>query len=334
MRVVVVGRVQEEGLGRLRAAGLEVEEVDEHDPTAISRAVPGAVAIMVRTAPLTPAMLDAAESLRVVAKHGVGYDNIAVEALTPRNIPCAVAANANRIAVAEHAMAMMLELAKASRAHDAAVRAGDWAFRNRLAAIELYEKTLLLVGFGRIGREVAFRAAAFGMKVLVHDPPVDDAAVRAAAVTPAPDLAAALGEADIISLHIPLTAATRHLIDATALARLKPRAILINTARGGLIDELALADALRAGRLRGAGLDAFAEEPPPAGHPLLGLPNVLLSPHSAGVSREAAVRMAVESAENILAALEGRLDPAVVVNPEALDPLANRGGGLSRSAAV
>lgn len=142
--------------------------------------------------------------------------------------------------------------------------------------------------------------------------------LRAAGAEPAPLLADALARADAVSLHLPLTPATRQLIDAAALARLRPEAILVNTARGGLVDAVALAEVLRRGRLRGAALDAFAREPPPPDHPLLGLPNVLLSPHSAGVSREAALRMAVESAANVTAALAGRLDPAVVVNPEVL----------------
>jgi D-3-phosphoglycerate dehydrogenase len=317
-RVLVVGRVHAAGLERLRAAGLAVEEVDERDPAAIAAGLPGAVAVIVRTAPLPAELLARGDALRMVAKHGVGYDNIAVAALTARRIPCAVAAGANRVAVAEHAIMMLLELAKAARAQDAAVRAGDWAFRDRRAAIELFEKTLLLVGFGRIGREVARRAAAFGMRILAHDPLLPAKAIRAAGAEPAPALGDALAQADAVSLHLPLTPATRHLIDAAALARLRPDAILINTARGGLVDEAALAEALACGALRGAGIDAFAEEPPPPDHPLLRLPNVLLSPHSAGVSREAALRMALQSADNVLAALAGRLDPAVVINPEVL----------------
>ncbi len=317
-RVLVVGRVHEAGLEKLCAAGLAVAEVDEHDPAAIAAGLPGAVAVIVRTAPLPAELLARGDALRIVAKHGVGYDNIAVAALTARRIPCAVAADANRVAVAEHALAMLLELAKAGRAHDAAVRAGDWAFRDRRAAVELFGKTLLLVGFGRIGREVARRAAAFGMTILAHDPLLPAETIRAAGAEPAPVLADALARADAVSLHLPLTPATRQLIDAAALARLRPEAILINTARGGLVDEAALAAALGRGALRGAGIDAFAQEPPPPDHPLLRLPNVLLSPHSAGASREAARRMAVDSAANVLAALEGRLDPAVVVNPEVL----------------
>jgi D-3-phosphoglycerate dehydrogenase len=213
---------------------------------------------------------------------------------------------------------MMLELAKLGRAHDRAVRDGHWGVRNRFAAWELSGKTLLILGCGRIGREVARRALAFDMRVLGHHPLLPEAQLRAAGLEPAPDLATALAEADIVSLHLPVTATTRHLIDAAALRRMRPGAVVINTSRGGLIDETALAEALRKGRLRGAGIDVLEDEPPPTDHPLLGLDNVLLSPHSAAGTVEAARRMAVESADNILAALDGRLDPAAVVNREVL----------------
>jgi D-3-phosphoglycerate dehydrogenase len=317
-RIAVIGRVHAAGLERLREAGLEIEAVDEHDPAAILRAMPEATGIIVRTARITPAMIEAAPLLRVVSRHGVGWDNVPIEALSARRIPLAISATANMVAVAEATLAMMLELAKAGRAHDRAVRAGDWGFRNRLAAIELFQKTLLVLGFGRVGREVAARARAFGMRILVHDPFCDPARLAAEGLEAAASLDAALPLADIVTLHLPLTGGTRHLIDATALARMRPEAILINTARGGLVDEAALAAALAQGRLRGAGIDVLEQEPPPADHPLLALPNVLLSPHSAGVSREAAVRMAVESADNAIAALDGRLDPEVVVNREVL----------------
>jgi D-3-phosphoglycerate dehydrogenase len=316
--VAVVGRVHAAGLDRLRAAGLDLAEIDEHDPAAILAAMPEATAIIVRTARITPEMLAAAPRLRIVSRHGVGWDNVPIERLNARRIPLAVSATANKIAVAEQAIRMMLELAKRGREHDRAVRQGDWAFRNRLAAIELHGKTLLVLGFGRVGREVAARARAFGMRILVHDPYIDPARLEAEGHAAASPLEAALPEADIVTLHLPLTGGTRHLIDAAALARLRPEAILINTARGGLVDEAALAAALREGRLRGAGIDVFEQEPPPGDHPLLALDNVLLSPHSAGVSREAAVRMAIESCDNVIAALAGRLDPEAVVNREVL----------------
>jgi D-3-phosphoglycerate dehydrogenase len=213
---------------------------------------------------------------------------------------------------------MMLELAKRGRPFDAGMRSGDWALRDRLRPFELSGKTLLIVGFGRIGSRVAARALPFGMRVLVVDPYVPRERINVAGCERVASLEEGLALADIVSLHVPLGAETRGMIGREALARMRRGALLINTARGGLMDERAVAEAVLGGHLGGAGIDAFEEEPPPAGQPLLALENVLLSPHIAGVTAEAALRMAQESAANIVAAFEGRLDPAVVVNPEVL----------------
>ena len=315
VEVVVVGRIARAGVAILEArSGVAVRVVDDGDPAALLDAVPDATAILVRTTRIGADVIAAAPELLVVSRHGVGYDNVDVAALNARGIPLAIAASANRISVAEHTLAMLLTLAKATLPHDAAVRAGNWAIRNELRAFEIFGKRLLLVGFGRIGREVATRARAFGMQVAVHDPHVDPAALAEVGCLAAPALDAAIAEADAISLHLPLTEATRHVIDARRLALMKPGAILVNTARGGLLDEAALAAALAAGRLRGAAIDVFADEPPRPGNPLLAAPNALLSPHNAGVTDESMVRMATEAAQNILDVLDGVLDPGVIVN--------------------
>jgi D-3-phosphoglycerate dehydrogenase len=315
VEVLVVGRIKPEGMAVLESRqGLTVRVAEEGDPAAILRAASSAAAILVRTAPIGADVIGAAAQLRVVSRHGVGFDNVDVGALNARRIPLAIAANANRVSVAEHTLALLLALAKAVLPHDAAVRGGDWAIRNRFLAFELLGRRLLVVGFGRIGRELAKRAAAFGMVVAVHDPFVDEATIAAAGCVVEADLDRALGAADVVSLHLPLSEATRHLIDARRLALMKRTAILLNTARGGLIDEPALTAALHDGRLRGAGVDVFADEPPLNDNPLLSAPNVLLSPHNAGVTDESMVRMATEAATNILDVLDGRLDPAVIVN--------------------
>ncbi len=317
--VLVVGRIKPEGMAVLEArSDLVVNVVDDTDPLAILEAARRAEAILVRTTPIGADVIEAASSLRVVSRHGVGYDNVDVAALSGRGIPLAIAANANRASVAEHTMAMLLTLAKAALPHDRAVRASNWAIRHEHLAFELFEKRLLLVGFGRIGREVAVRARAFGMAVAVHDPYVDPAAIAELGCSAAPSLDAAIAEADVISLHLPLGEATRHVIDARRLALMRPTAIILNTARGGLIDEVALASALASGVLRGAGIDVFADEPPASDNPLLGQPQALLSPHMAGVTDESMVRMATGAARNILAVLDGELDPAVIVNLDAL----------------
>ncbi len=317
--VVVAGRVHEIGLEVLRRhPGTEIRVIEEPTPEDLAEALRSSDGLLLRIARVTAAMIDEAPRLKVVSRHGVGYDNVDVGALTARRIPLAVAATSNMVSVAEHTLFLMLELAKRGRRFDAGMRTGDWALRDRLRPFELSGKTLLIVGFGRIGSRVAARALPFGMRVLVVDPYLPQERIRAAGCEVARDLDAGLALADIVSLHLPLGDDTRWLIGRERLARMRPGALLINTARGGLVDETALAQALASGHLGGAGIDAFEEEPPSAGHPLLALETALLSPHIAGVTTEAALRMAEESAANIVAAFEGRLDPAVVVNPEVL----------------
>ena len=313
--VTVAGVVQEAGLSLLRArADIEIIELRDDTAEGLAEVMPVTAGLLLRTARVTAAMIDSARSLRVVARHGVGYDNVDVQALSARGVPLVVAATANMVAVAEHAFWMLLELVKHGRAIDAAMRRGDWSVRDRLKPAEVAGKTLLVVGFGRIGSRVAARARAFDMRVVVVDPFVPEGSIEAAGCEVAASLDAALSQADAVTLHVPLSTATRAMIDAQALAHFKPSAILVNTARGGLVDEAALAQALSQGRLAAAGIDVFETEPPSPGHPLLSLPNVLLTPHNAGVTREASERMAVESARNVLAAFDGTLDPSLVVN--------------------
>lgn len=318
--ILVVGRIAAEGMAILEGRpDHDVRVVADDDPAALLAAARTAHGILMRTTPIGVDVIEAAAGLRVVSRHGVGYDNVAVGALNARGIPLAIAANANRVSVAEHTMTLLLALAKAAVAHDAAVRAGNWQMRAEVMAFELFRKRLLLLGFGRIGREVAIRARAFGMSVMVHDPFVDPAALGEVGCGVADDLDSAIAEADAISLHLPLSEATRHVIDARRLALMRPSAILLNTARGGLIDEVALAASLAAGALRGAGIDVFADEPPEPDNPLLAQKNALLSPHNAGVTVESMVNMATEAATNLLDVLDGRLDPAVIVNLDAVE---------------
>ena len=317
--VTVAGVVRESGLAPLRARrDIELRVLPDPTPAALREVLPTTTGLLLRTSRLTADLIAAAPELRIVSRHGVGYDNVDVPALDARRIPLAIAATSNMVSVAEHAFWMLLELVKHGRAIDAAMRGGDWGARDRLRPREVSGKELLVVGFGRIGSRVAARARAFDMRVLVVDPFISDAAVAAAGCEPIADLGTGLERADAVTLHCPLSTATRHMIDSTALARLKPSAVLINTARGSLVDEAALAAALSRGEIAGAGVDAFEAEPPPPDHPLLRAPNALLTPHNAGVTVESAERMARESALNILAAFDGTLDPALVVNADAI----------------
>jgi D-3-phosphoglycerate dehydrogenase len=317
--ILILGRIHEGGLDILRAQpGISFEIMPNPAEPDILALAPVADAIIVRTTKLTAAAIDAAPNLKIVSRHGVGYDNIDMAALDRRGIPLTLVGNVNALSVAEHTLFMMLTIAKEGIAYDRATRNGNWKLRDSFRATELSGKTLLLLGFGRIGREVARRAQAFGMTVLAHDPYVRDAAMYAARVQPALKLEEAIPAADFISVHLPMTAETKGIIGAQQLAAMKKTAIVISTARGGLVDEAALAGALRSGRIRAAGLDVFVDEPPAADDPLLELDNVLLSPHTAGLTEECAMRMATVSARNALAGLDGNLDPELVVNKHVL----------------
>ena len=284
----------------------------------LHREVAEAEAVIARYLPFDRETIARAGRLKVVSRYGVGYDNVDVEALTERGIPLTTVGDANAVTVAEHAFYFMLALAKQGLDYDSATRSDVWDRRESLAAFELWRKTLLIVGFGRVGRHVAARATAFGMRILVYDPYVARDEIEARGAEPVADLDAAIPEADIVTLHTPATPETKHIIDGPRLRRFKSSALLINTARGSLIDEAALVAALRDDALAGAGVDVYAVEPPPADHPLFTAPRTVLSPHSAGLTGECAERMGVVSAENALAAIDGRLDPAYIANPEVL----------------
>lgn len=315
--ILVAGKIHEEGLKVLRAASAHsFELVPEVTAEAYAPRLPDADALLIRTQPLTAQLIAAAPRLQIVSRHGVGYDAVDVAALNARRIPLCIVGDVNSRAVAEHTLMLMLAAARRTVAHDTAVREGNWNERNKFDACELDGKSLLLLGFGRIGRRVAQLAQAFGMTVLAHDPHVPASAIEAAGCDPAPVLAEALARADFVSLHLPATSAP--VIGAPELALMKPTAILVNAARGELIDESALDAALRARRLRHAALDVLRQEPPPASHPLLSNPRSTISPHNAGLTDECAARMAIASAENILAHFAGKLDRKLVVNDAAL----------------
>lgn len=312
--ILVAGRIHQAAVELLKSApGMACDFVDEVTAEAYRPLLPKADAVLIRTQPMPAAAVDEAPQLKIVSRHGVGYDAIDVEALSRRGIPLAIVGDVNSRAVAEHTLMLMLAAARRTVAHDAASRTSNWQVRNKFEGMELDGKTLLLCGFGRIGRRVAVLAQAFGMTVLAHDPFVEPDAMLTAGVRPAANLDAALTEANYLSVHIPLSLKGA-LIGESELAQLRPSAIVVNTARGGLIDETALDAALRSGRLAAAALDVFVEEPPPSDHPLLRNDRVTISPHSAGLTQECARRMGIAAVQNILDFFARRLDPKLVVN--------------------
>ena len=262
--------------------------------------------------------LEASKDMRVVTRIGVGYDAVDVPALSRRKVPLMVAGTANSPSVAEQAMFMMLTLAKRAVEMHALVKEGNWSSRLGKLPFDLFGKTVLIIGFGRIGTRTAKRCLAMEMIVLVYDPYKSAAEIASAGCEPVADLDAALPRADFVSIHCPKTPETVGMFDAARLKRMKTTAYLINTARGGIIDEPALYEALVSGKLAGAGLDVFEQEPPPVGHSLFELPNVIIAPHVAGVTREAVDRMSEQTARNILSAFDGEPIRQNVINQDVL----------------
>ncbi|MFN0191645.1 MAG: hydroxyacid dehydrogenase [Aestuariivirga sp.] len=316
--VVIAGKIHDDGLAVLQnAADVTIDYVDAASPDAYIPFTAKADAVLIRTQPMTESIVAHAPKLKIVSRHGVGYDAIDVAALNARGIALAIVGDVNSRAVGEHTLMLMLAAARRTVNYDQASRTGNWNIRNRFETLELDGKTLLLFGFGRIGRRVAQLAQAFGMQVMAHDPYVNRDAMSTAGVSLVDDLNDAFAAADFISLHVPLLGG-KPVIGREELKRLKPNAVIVNAARGGLIDEAALDEALREGRIAGAALDVFAEEPPPSGNPLLRNERVTISPHSAGLTQECARRMAIASAQNILDYFDGKLDPALIVNAKQL----------------
>lgn len=274
--------------------------------------------VVLRSMVLSETDLRAAANLQVVSRHGVGCDNIAVDYLSTRGIPVAIAVNSNTTSVVEQVMMMMLVLNKNAVAYDQLTREHHFNRRGELPASELCGKHILIVGFGRIGKRLAPVCKAFGMQVTVADIALDEQYADALGCRGVSDFRPVLPTADYLSVHVPLKADTRHLIGEQELAALPAHAIVINCARGGIIDEQALAAAIQANKLAATGSDVFETEPPATDNPLLSLPRSILTPHNAAGTNESLERMAVYSVRNALAGIDGTLDPDMMYNRDAL----------------
>ena len=317
-KILFIQRVHE--CGHALAAGrgdVEIDVYEGRDPSEVKRRIVDADAIVVRTAVIDRSVIDAGPRLAIISRHGVGYDAVDIGAAAERSIPVTITPLANSVSVAEHAMFMLLALAKNARENDTAVREGRFeSARTSMKPLDLAGRNLLIIGFGRTGSRVAPRALGFGMHVHAYDPYVDRAVMEAAGCTAVDDVHAVLPEMDAVTVHTPLNDETRGIIGAKELALMKRTAFVVNTARGGVVAEDALIAALKGQRIAGAGLDVFEVEPAPPrpDHPLLAFDNVIVSPHCAGVTVESSMRMAQYSVRNVLDCFDGRLDPEVVVN--------------------
>jgi D-3-phosphoglycerate dehydrogenase len=315
MKVLVAGKIHPDGLAVLKRPDIEIAYVEEVSSPSYRPFLSDADAILIRTQPLPADYIAEAPKLKMVSRHGVGFDAVDVASLNERKIPLAVVGDVNSRAVAEHATMLMLAAARRTVLFDRKMREGDWNYRNSLDCAELDGRTLLIAGFGRIGQRLSQIAKALGMDVWAYDRFQADEALLARGVHPVSDLHDALTRADVISLHVPKVG-DQPLIGRQELSLMKSTAILINTARGGLVDEVALAEALTSGKLAGAGLDVFEEEPPQPDNPLLSCDRAILSPHNAGLTEACARRMAIAAATNIINFFDGRLDSSLVVNQD------------------
>jgi len=308
--------IQPCGVNILSSGAEIVMAPDGKEDTLISYLSAGNIsAVVARVERITRRIIENAPGLEVIGQHGVGVDNIDVKAATDQGVLLVNAPASNFMSVAEHAVMMMLGLARRVIESDSAVRKDDFQFRERFYPGEINGKKLFALGLGRIGTEVAKKCRlAFNMKVLAYDPYVSELEMLSMGVKKV-DLDEGLKEADVVSIHLPLTDKTRQIIAEREIALLKPHTFLINVSRGGVVKQDDLVRALKEGRIRGAGLDVFDPEPPKPGDPILELPNVILSPHFAGDTYEAKQRVSTSLANDILTVLKGNL-PRFLVNPE------------------
>lgn len=311
-----------EQLGTLAIERAALAEIDAElrtiergkSPRELARLLGDADALLVLGAPITAEVLDAMPRCRVVVRYGVGVDTLDLEGATARDVICAHVPDFCQEEVANHALLLMLAVVKTLIPLDAAIRAGDWRRGSFAPMQHLHGQTLGLVGCGHIARAMAKRGRALSMELAGYDPYIDAGVAEAAGITLLPSLEALLERSDVVSVHTPLSADTRHLIDAAALARMKPSAYLINTSRGPVIEEAALVHALRHGVIAGAGLDVFEQEPPAADSALRTMANVVLTPHSASYSDYAFALLSRRVAQSAVHVLTGHW-PRFVANP-------------------
>ncbi len=315
--VLVAGPLHPSGRALLDGApGFTVRYLEETSEASLAAHVSEADAVLLRTQPMSAATVTKARQLRVVSRHGVGYDAVDVKALSARGIALAVCGDVNSTSVAEHACMLILAASKRALRADRAVRSGPWEWRNVLESEDLHGRNLLQIGYGRIGRHIAGMMAGFGLSIRAYDPFLPKQRWPEGSAKPVSDLAQALAWADIVSVSVP--GGEEPLIGRAELAAAKHGIVIVNTARGGVVDEAALVEALESGKVGAAGLDVFETEPLPAEHPLARYDQVILSPHIAGLTEGAAKRMALGAAQNILDFFDGSIETALIVNQEQL----------------
>jgi len=299
MKIGLVGSIHELGWDVLRSQGHSIIEVTDVDASNLKKELADVSGIVLRTAQMPNEVIDACPNLQIIARHGVGYDNVDLNYLNKKKIALGITGTANAVSVAEHVMTFFLQLTKNIHLSDELTRQGKFQEKGNLPSFfELYQKNVLILGFGRIGQAVAKRCLGFEMNVYVYDPYVSKDTIEKMGCHSI-SIEDGLKLADFVSVHLPLNDKTKNLINAKNFQEMKDSCVIVNTARGGIINEQDLYNALKDKKLRAAGLDVFEKEPPPFDHPLFDLSNVILTPHNAALTLECRMRMAIEACETV-----------------------------------
>ena len=309
-KILVIQPIHEEGINLLKDnSDFEYEVVDNIDTEFLKSKIKDCDGISIRTAKLSGDVIEAANNLKIISRHGVGYDNIDLEVSKKKDITLAITATANAVAVAEHVMFMILNISKRGSMYDDTVKSGKFNERNKLPkTVELWNKNILIAGFGRIGQALIKRCLGFEMNVFVFDPFVSKEFIEKRGGTKVDNLSETSKDMDAMSLHIPLNDETKNIINYELLKSMKKNCIIINAARGGIVNEVDLDRALNENLIFGAGLDVFETEPPAENNPLLKNKKVFLSPHTAAFTEECMTRMGKETIQNIFDFFDGSLE--------------------------
>ena len=300
MKVAVLGKVDQKGLSFLKENEFKVIEIENFEIQNLKEQLKDVDGILLRTTRLDKEILEHCDNLKIISRHGVGYDNVDLDFLNENKIALCITSTSNAVSVAEHVLSFFIYLTKNLSLSDSLVKEGNFEKRSKLPNFfELYKKKVLIIGFGRIGKEVAKRCLGFDMEVYVYDPFLDNEIIIRNQCIPI-EKNQGLAIADFITIHLPLNGDTKNFISQTELNVMKKNSILVNTSRGGIVNENDLCIALESKKIQGAGMDVFVSEPPESNHPFFKLDNILLTPHNAALTLECRERMSLEASQNIV----------------------------------
>ena len=300
MKVAVLGKVDQKGLSFLKENEFKVIEIENFEIQNLKEQLKDVDGILLRTTRLDKEILQHCDNLKIISRHGVGYDNVDLDFLNENKIALGITSTSNAVSVAEHVLSFFIYLTKKLSLSDSLVKEGNFEKRSELPNFfELYKKKVLIIGFGRIGKEVAKRCLGFDMEVYVYDPFLDNEIIIRNQCIPI-EKNQGLAIADFITIHLPLNGDTKNFISQTELNLMRKNSILVNTSRGGIVNENDLCIALDSKKIQGAGMDVFVSEPPESNHPFFKLDNILLTPHNAALTLECRERMSLEASQNIV----------------------------------